>query len=58
MQQRKTLENHPQQEATHSVSLLQRLLDWGPHPEPPVPSNADRFEDSKLDQRVRESGEW
>lgn len=58
MQQRKTVESQQHQGATSSASLLQRLLDWGPNPEPPKPSNEDKFEDSKLDQRVRESGEW
>ncbi len=58
MQQQNWAENSRQPETKLNTSLVARLWGWGSHTQPPAPSNADQFEDSKLDERVRESGEW
>ena len=58
MQQVKQAQNQPPQEQIIAGSLVHRILGMGPQPEPPRPSNAEPMEDSKLDERVRESGEW
>ena len=58
MQQRKEVESHHPQDGRMSPSLVQRILGFGVQTLPSQPSNADTFEDSKLDERVRESGEW
>ena len=58
MQQLKEVESYPPQDGRVSSSLVQRILGLGLQTLPSQPSNADTFEDSKLDERVRESGEW
>jgi len=58
MQQLKQAQSHQPQEQRMVGSLVQRILGLSPHAEPPRPSNSEQFEDSKLDERVRESGEW
>ena len=58
MQQRKQEESHPPQENRMAGSLVQRILGLNTQTEPRQPSNSDTFEDSKLDERVRASGEW
>ena len=58
MQSLKQAQSHPQQENKMTLTLVQRILGWNPQTEPPRPSNADQFDDSPLDERVRESGEW
>ena len=58
MQQQNWAEGSQQPEPRLNTSLVQRLWEWGAHTQAPAPSNADQFEDSKLDERVRASGEW
>ncbi len=58
MQQLKEVESYPPQDGRVSPSLVQRILGFGVQTLPSKPSNADTFEDSKLDERVRASGEW
>ena len=58
MQPLKKAESHKPQENRMSGTLVQRILHWSPPTEPPRPSNSDQFDDSPLDERVRESGEW
>lgn len=58
MQQLKMAESPQQREVALAGTFVQRLLHWGTQIPSQTPSNADQFEDSNLDQRVRESGEW
>lgn len=58
MQQLKIAERPQTLNAELLRSLIQRLLTWGVDHPAPAPSNADRFDDCELDQRVRQSGEW
>ena len=58
MQQRKEAESYQPQDSKIAGSLVQRILGFGLHTVPTQPSNADMFEDSNLDERVRASGEW
>lgn len=58
MQQLKMAESPQQREAALAGTFVQRLFQWGAPVPTQTPSNADQFEDSNLDQRVRESGEW
>ena len=58
MEQLKQAQSQQPQEQRMAGSLVQRILGLSPQPEPPRPSNAEPMEDSKLDERVRESGEW
>lgn len=39
-------------------TLVQLFAQWGRETMAQHPSNADKFDDRDLDQRVRESGEW
>ncbi len=58
MQQLKQAQSHQPQEQALAGYLFHRILGRSPHTQPPKPSNAEPCEDSKLDERVRESGEW
>ena len=58
MQQLHLAESPQQREAALAGTFVQRLFQWGAPATTQTPSNADQFEDSNLDQRVRESGEW
>lgn len=41
-----------------ALSLVQRIAQWSKHALTQTPSNAARFDDFDLDERVRLSGEW
>ena len=58
MQQLKIAEYPQQRDVALAGTFVQRLFNWGAQIPLQTPSNADQFEDSNLDQRVRESGEW
>ena len=58
MQQLKMAESPQQREVALASTFVQKLFHWGSQNPNQTPSNADQFEDSNLDQRVRESGEW
>ena len=58
MQPLKQAQSQQPQEDKMSKTLVQRLLGLNPQTEPSRPSNSDQFDDSPLDERVRESGEW
>ena len=58
MQQLNQAQSQQPQEQRMAGSLVQRILGLNRNTEPPRQSNTEQFEDSKLDERVRESGEW
>ncbi len=58
MQQPKQAQGNQPQEQRMAGSLVQRILGLSPHAEPLGPSDTEPAEDTKLDERVRESGEW
>ena len=58
MQQLKMAEYPQQREVAMASTFVQRLFNWGTQIPGQTLSNADQYEDAKLDQRVRESGEW
>jgi hypothetical protein len=49
---------HKDSHDDQSLSMAQRLAQWGKIVFAIQPSNAEKFDDCDLDQRVRLSGEW